>query len=111
MSRQTGLSIWVLLLQALLLTACYEMQVSEPVAETQPDRVASVYLVTLTGQYPENQVAAQFSRYGISRIQAIGPQQYAVTLKQDPGLKALQEMAAASAMIRHIQPNYIYRKN
>ena len=97
----------------ILLSACYDMSVSEPKAESpaSDNRVASVYLVTVSGQYTEQEIAALFAQYGVSAIKRIDAQLYQVTLTRDPGLQHLQELATESAIIRHIQPNYIYRKN
>jgi len=97
----------------ILLTACYDMGVSQPRAETpaRDNHVASVYLVSVKGQYTEHELATLLAQYGVSGIKRIDKQLYQVTLTKDPGQLRLQKLADESAMIRYIQSNNIYRKN
>jgi len=50
-----------------------------------------------------------FSEYGVTLVRPLGNEQFEVRLSQDPGLEALQRLAAGSrGAVTAVQPNYIY---
>ncbi len=111
MSRRAGPGLWLVLIVALFLAGCYDRRPEEQAFE-QPvseNRVTSVYLVTTTAGYPEQDIAQLFSRFEPTGIKRLDTTLYQITLSRDPGLDRLQALVAGSDKLRHIQPNYIYR--
>lgn len=113
MKNPAGLKLFTVLCLTVLLSACYDMTTSEIKAEPQASdkRVVSVYLVTVSAQHTQQEIETLFAQYGVSELKQIDSQLYRLTLTRDPGLQPLQGLAKQSPIIRHIQPNNIYRKN
>jgi len=111
--KQTGSRLFTVLSLTILLSACYNKSASEPLPESpaSENHVPSMYLVTLSKQLAEQAIETLFAQYGVRELKRVDTQLYQVTLTNDPGLQRLQELAAESDLIRHIQPNNIYRKN
>ncbi|HED16232.1 MAG TPA: hypothetical protein ENI64_05390 [Gammaproteobacteria bacterium] len=112
--KKTGyLKLCSALSVTIILSACYDTSASEPRAEipANVNHVPSVYLVSINEQYTEQEIKTLLAKYGVSGIKQINKQLYQVMLTKDPGLQRLQELASETPMIRHIQPNNIYRKN
>jgi len=79
---------------------------------TQPateNRVLGQYLVTIKEGGSAETLTEVFKQYGIKSIQDLSSGRYLITLEQDPGPEELAKLAASSADIEDVQPNFIYR--
>jgi hypothetical protein len=73
------------------------------------NRVAGEYIVTLAPEGDAKTISDVFGRFDLRSVQPIGNGAFLVVLGDDPGLAAMQKLAAANAAIKAVQPNYHYR--
>jgi hypothetical protein len=73
------------------------------------DSVAGEYLVTLAPGTDAKAISDVYGRFGVKSVRPIGGNAFVVVLGEDPGLAAMQKLAAANAAIKAVQSNYRYR--
>jgi hypothetical protein len=78
-------------------------------AWSQPTRVAGEYLVTLAADTEVKAIAGLYGRFGIKGIKELGNNVFLMTLTEDPGPEEMEKLRGGNALIKAIQPNYIYR--
>ena len=80
-----------------------------PLGNAAQDAVAGEYLVTLAPGADAKAISDVYGRFGVKRVQPIGNNVFLVALADDPGLAAMEKLAAANRAIRAVQPNHRYR--
>ena len=100
-------------------TACSQTSVvtapSAKVAELKPERgerqtrVPKEYLVTLASGADEKALSERYGHLGIQRIDAMGNGMFRLSLANDPGPQAMEDLMRSDKRIKAVQPNFIYR--
>ena len=78
-------------------------------AWSQQTRVPGEYLVTLTADAKTKAIADLYGQFGIKGIKELGNNVFLVTLTEDPGPETMEKLRGGNALIKAVQPNYIYR--
>jgi len=72
-------------------------------------RIPGEYLVTLAAGAEANTIVDTFGRFGIRGTRQLSPDTYLVTLTEDPGPVAMEELGRKDKAVRAVQPNFAYR--
>jgi len=72
-------------------------------------RIPGEYLVTLAAGAEAKAIADTFGRFGIRETRQFGRDTFLVTLTEDPGPVAMEELGRKNKAVRSVQPNFAYR--
>ncbi len=72
-------------------------------------RVPGQYIVTLLPGADVKVITDVYGQFGIRGVRDLGQGLFLVTLTQDPGPAAMEEMRIKDPQIKAVQPNFIYR--
>jgi hypothetical protein len=75
----------------------------------QQTRAPGEYLVTLAAPGGVEAIADVYGRFGIKGIKRLGDNVFLVTLTEDPGPAAMEQLRAENAHIKTVEPNFLYR--
>ena len=75
----------------------------------QQTRAAGEYLVTLAGRAEVKAIADLYGRFGIKNIKDLGNNVFLVILTEDPGPEEMEKLRGGNALIKAIEPNFVYR--
>jgi len=78
-------------------------------ALSQQTRVAGEYLVTLAARAEVKAIADLYGRFGIKNIKDLGSNIFLVILTEDPGPEEMEKLRAGNALIKAVEPNFVYR--
>jgi hypothetical protein len=78
---------------------------------SSPTRVPGEYLVTLVPGADSKAIAGLYGRFGIKGIKDLGNNLFLVTLTEDPGPAKMEELRGQNALVKAVQPNFVYRTN
>ena len=78
-------------------------------ALSQQTRVAGEYLVTLAARAEVKAIADLYGRFGIKNIKDLGNNVFLVTLIEDPGPEEMEKLRGGNALIKAVEPNFVYR--
>ncbi len=72
-------------------------------------RIPGEYLVTLAAGAEAKAIEDTFGRFGIRGTRQLGRDTFLVTLTEDPGPVAMEELGRKNEAVRSVQPNFDYR--
>lgn len=102
-------------LLALATTSACSQTPTPPVAKKEPamfnQTVPGSYIVKATEGGAEV-IKRVFAQYGVALVRPLGNDQFELRLQRDPGLDALESLAAGSGgAVTSVQPNFVYHIN
>jgi hypothetical protein len=74
-------------------------------------RVPGEYLVTLVPGADSKAITSLYGTFGIKGVKDQGNNVFLVTLTEDPGPAKMEELRGKNALIKAVQPNFVYRTN
>ena len=93
--------------------ACSQTPAQQPPAasgwSSGQARIPGEYLVTLAPGAEAKAIADTFGRFGIKATRQLGRDTFLVTLTEDPGPVAMDELGRKNNAVRSVQPNFAYR--
>src|SRR5208337_552797 len=103
-----------------MLIACVLASCPDKIVEGKPffqdmnksQYAAGEYIITMAKDVRPDFIIKYFSQYEVISVKAMeyaGENVYLLKIRKDPGPEEMQKKSAASANIKSIQPNYIYR--